>query len=96
MKNVEFCFDDFVDFWFHSFSFFNSSDVLFALISWTYQSSGVIGYSIQFNKPVIVSDQGLLGKLVRNNKIGITYEKFESQIILTLSKSKKYKLVIII
>jgi hypothetical protein len=85
-------FDDFLDFDFTA-SLFCSSDVVFCPYQRIYQSSGVIGYSVQFNKPVIVPNQGLLGKLVRNNKIGITYEKFESQIILdALSKSKKYRI----
>ena len=87
-----FVFDDFVDFDFTA-SLFNSSDVVFCPYQRVYQSSGVIGYCVQFNKPVIVPNQGLLGKLVRNNKIGITYEKFESQIIFdALLKAKKYRI----
>jgi hypothetical protein len=87
-----FVFDEFLDYDFTA-SLFYSSDVVFCPYQRIYQSSGVIGYSVQFNKPVIVPNQGLLGKLVRNNKIGITYEKFESQIILdALSKSKKYRI----
>jgi hypothetical protein len=34
------------------------------------QSSGCIGYAAEFNKPVIVSKDGFLGKLVLRNKLG--------------------------
>lgn len=87
-----FVFDEFLDFDFTA-SLFNSCDIVFCPYQRIYQSSGVIGYSVQFNKPVIVPNQGLLGKLVRNNKIGITYEKFECQIIIDiLFKAKKYQI----
>jgi glycosyltransferase involved in cell wall biosynthesis len=87
-----FVFDEFLDFDFTA-SLFNSSDIVFCPYQRIYQSSGVIGYSVQFNKPVIVPNQGLLGKLVRNNKIGITYDKFEYQIILDiLFRAKKYRI----
>lgn len=87
-----FVFDEFLDFDFTA-SLFNASDVVFCPYQRIFQSSGVIGYSVQFNKPVIVPNQGLLGKLVRNNKIGITYENFERQIILdALFKAKKYQI----
>lgn len=85
-------FDEFLDFKFIA-SLFNSADVIFCPYQRVYQSSGVIGYAVQFNKPVIVPQQGFLGKLVRNNRIGITYEKFDSQSILdALFKAKKYQI----
>jgi glycosyltransferase involved in cell wall biosynthesis len=37
----------------------------------TSQSSGLIGYAAQFNKPVIAPDEKLLGKLVRKYNLGI-------------------------
>lgn len=37
----------------------------------TYNSSGCIGYAAQFRKPVIATDSGLLGKLVRRYHLGI-------------------------
>lgn len=36
----------------------------------TSQSSGVVGYASQFHKPVIATNKGLLGKIVRNYKLG--------------------------
>lgn len=38
----------------------------------TAQSSGVIGYASQFQKPVIAPKRGLVGKLVRRYKLGVT------------------------
>lgn len=37
----------------------------------TCQSSGVIGYAAQFQKPVIAPREGLLGKLIRRNHLGL-------------------------
>jgi len=92
IKTQIFVYDDFLDFKFIA-SLFNSADVIFCPYQRVYQSSGVIGYAVQFNKPVIVPQQGFLGKLVRNNRIGITYEKFDNQNILdALLKAEKYQI----
>ncbi len=39
-----------------------------------YQSSGIIGYASQFNKPVIAPNKGLLGQLVKEYKLGCLIE----------------------
>lgn len=41
-------------------------------------SSGVLGYAALFNKPVIGPADGLLGKLIRRNKLGITINEINS------------------
>lgn len=41
----------------------------------TYNSSGCIGYAAQFEKPVIAPRGGLLGKLVRKNRLGILMDR---------------------
>lgn len=41
-------------------------------------SSGVIGYCAQFGKPAIATSKGLIGKLVRKNKLGITIDDFNT------------------
>lgn len=51
-----------------------TSDIILCPYKRTNQSSGVIGYAVQFKKPVIVPKQGLLGKLVKTNKIGYLIE----------------------
>lgn len=47
------------------------SDFLLIPYLTTSQSSGVIGYASQFNKPVVVPRKGLIGKLVKKYKLGI-------------------------
>ena len=42
-------------------------------------SSGVIGYSAQFQKTVIGPSQGILGKLIRRNKLGLTFPHFDAE-----------------
>jgi len=63
------CFDKFCE-----FSFFGSlcisSDYILLPYKATAQSSGVIGYGAQFNVPVVVPDEKLLGKLVRRYNLG--------------------------
>lgn len=44
----------------------------------TNQSSGIIGYCAQLGTPVIVPDNGLIGKLVKRNQIGSTLSSFDS------------------
>lgn len=41
----------------------------------TNQSSGIIGYAGYFNKPVIAPSAGILGKLVREYKLGICFNQ---------------------
>jgi hypothetical protein len=48
-----------------------SSDFLLIPYLNSYQSSGVLGYSAQFNVPVIGPKNGLLGKLIKRYKLGI-------------------------
>lgn len=36
------------------------------------QSSGIIGYAAQYNKPVIGPSEGLLGELIREYRLGYT------------------------
>lgn len=47
-------------------------DVIFATYSNVCQSSGTIGYGACFHKPIIGAKDGLLGFLIRENKLGIT------------------------
>jgi hypothetical protein len=42
-----------------------------------YQSSGVIAYASYFNKPVVAPFEGLLGKLVRKYKLGLTINEID-------------------
>ena len=52
----------------------------YVLLPYTYTSlsSGVIGYCAQFNKPAIGPNRGLLGKLIRKNRLGLVLDRFES------------------
>lgn len=55
-------------------------------------SSGVIGYSAQFHKTVIGPSQGILGKLIRRNKLGLTFCSLDAESlaqILLLEESYK-------
>ena len=49
-----------------------ASDLLLMPYLETAQSSGVIGYASQFGVPVLASDEGLIGKLVRHYRLGHT------------------------
>lgn len=51
-----------------------SSDLILIPYKNVFQSSGVIGLACQFNKPVVVSKNGLLGKLVKRYKLGYLIE----------------------
>ncbi len=48
-----------------------ASDAIVIPYKRTAQSSGVIGYASQFGKPVIAPSSGLLGRLVKEYKLGI-------------------------
>lgn len=68
----EFCSFDFIE------SLCISCDAILLPYHETAQSSGVIGYAAQFKKPVIVPNQGLIGKLVRKNHLGILFNHMTS------------------
>lgn len=53
----------------------SASDFILMPYHTTSQSSGVIAYAAQYNKPVIAPSTGLLGSIVKNNKLGITLSK---------------------
>lgn len=96
------CFDEFCEYTFLA-SLTLSSDYILLPYSNTAQSSGIIGYGAQFNIPVIVPMEGLLGKLVRKYNLGYptditTSDRIANFIktttISSLSKSKKSKYII--
>lgn len=47
----------------------------------TAQSSGVLGYAAQHKKPVIAPRYGLVGKIVRRNRLGVLFNKLSSDSI---------------
>lgn len=47
-------------------------------------SSGVIGYSAQFHKTVVGPSQGILGKLIRRNRLGLTFSDMSPKSIAEL------------
>lgn len=51
----------------------NADAILIPYLS-SYQSSGIIGYAAQYKKPVITTNKGLVGKLVRKYHLGITLD----------------------
>jgi len=54
-------------------------------------SSGVIGYSAQFQKTVIGPSQGILGKLIRRNKLGMTISSLDAEALARiLLRSESY------
>lgn len=50
-------------------------------------SSGLIGYSAQFNKTVIGPSQGILGKLIRRNGLGLTFSEMTPSCIAQVLSS---------
>ncbi len=62
--------DEFVSFEFLA-SLCYSCDAILIPYSSPIQSSGVIGYAAQYNKPVIGSGEGLLGKIIKRFHLGI-------------------------
>jgi glycosyltransferase involved in cell wall biosynthesis len=64
-----------------------SSDYLLIPYKNPEYSSGVLGYSAQFGIPVIAPSNGLLGKLVRKNNLGILLKDGTSENLNTLFKS---------
>ena len=55
----------------------NSDAILIPYLE-SYQSSGIIGYAAQYKKPVIATSNGLVGKLVRKYRLGITLKTIDS------------------
>lgn len=82
-------YNDFLEYSFIN-SLFYTSDVILCPYNRVYQSSGVIGLSAKFNKPVIVPNKGFLGKLVKRNKIGFTYNNLNEEEFLNLVKKSKF------
>lgn len=82
---------------FCSYEFFaslcNDADCLVLPYKRTSQSSGLIGYASQFEKPVIAPDKGLLGNLVREYKLGVTISDLSPKSLICAYKiiiDKKY------
>ena len=48
----------------------------------SYGSSGVIGYAAQFQKPVIATSSGMIGKLVRKYHLGITILQPDTKLLI--------------
>lgn len=53
-------------------------DIILAPYKNVYSSSGVIGYAAKFHKPVVVPDDGLLGKLVKKYKLGMAIKNLDA------------------
>lgn len=63
------------------------SDLVLAPYTNTFSSSGILSYCAQFGKCIAVPDDGLLGKLVRRNKLGVTIGKGQEDDIYELLSS---------
>lgn len=61
--------DEFVDFDFLG-ALFKQCDLVVAPYILTNQTSGIVGYSAEYNKPVVVNNTGLLRKIVRKFRLG--------------------------
>lgn len=83
-----FIYDEFLEFSKLS-SLLKISDVIFCPYTRVFQSSGVLGFAAQFNIPLIVPKEGFLGKLVKRNRLGIAYERFEKIYILNALDNAK-------
>jgi glycosyltransferase involved in cell wall biosynthesis len=82
-------YNDFLEYSFIN-SLFYSSDIILCPYQRVFQSSGVIGLAAKYNKPVIVPKKGFLGKLVKKNKIGFTYNNFNKEEFLSLIEKSKF------
>lgn len=74
-------------------------DILLAPYNGTAQSSGIIAYAAHYRKPVIVPDEGLLGRLVKRYELGWAvknltakklYEAYSAQ-CMSGEKAKEYE-----
>lgn len=71
-KNIQIIvFDQFCDYRFLA-SLCSLSDYMLIPYKFVNQSSGIIGYSAQFQLPVIGPKEGLIGKLIKRYKLGYT------------------------
>lgn len=64
------------------FSLLHSSDCVLMPYHNIGQSSGVLGYASFFNKPVIGPNKGLLGRLIRDNKLGYGLDEINPETLL--------------
>lgn len=61
------------------FSLCKTADCLFTCYNNVEQSSGTIGYASVFGIPVIGPSKGLLGKLIKENRLGITLSNISAE-----------------
>ena len=85
-------FDEFCDYSFLG-SLCSLSDYILIPYKQVGQSSGIIGYAVQFEKPVLAPSKGLIGKLVKRYNLGycipeISYREIE-RFFLSHSKDEK-------
>lgn len=64
-------------------------DIILAPYQNVHSSSGVIGYAAKFHKPVVVPNDGLLGKLVRKYKLGVAINNIDSSSLYKLLTTYK-------
>lgn len=55
-----------------------NADIILAPYQNVYSSSGVVTYAAKYYKPVIVPNDGLLGKIVRRYKLGLVVDELNS------------------
>ena len=68
------------------------SDTILMPYKRTSQSSGGLSYAAQFRKPVIAPAKGLLGKLVRKNKLGILIKNVNGESLAkAISNANEWK-----
>lgn len=70
-------YDEFCDYEF-LYSLCNTADIILIPYLITNHSSGVIGYSAVFDKPVIGPSRGLIGNLIKNNNLGVTMNQIDA------------------
>lgn len=69
------------------------SDIMLVPYTMSAQSSGVIAYAAQFNKLVIGPESGLLGKMIRKYKLGLTLSRLDGKgIARVLSNTEIFKI----
>lgn len=84
--------DEFVDFDFLG-ALFKQCDIVMAPYLLTNQTSGIVGYSAEYNKPVVVNNTGLLKKVVRKYNLGHILPHSSSLDIVELLSSMPNKSV---
>lgn len=78
--------DEFVDFDFLG-AMFKQCDLVLAPYLLTNQTSGIVGYSAEYNKPIVVNNTGLLMKIVRKYGLGYILPHSSSEDIVDLLAS---------